>query len=421
MKSLRILMTLLLVALLFFALGRSASAQYPRWLHGATGFARAVELQRELNISLVLYFYKDRCSDCRTLEEQYLAAPSVHRALQRSIAVRINPDYGVEEHRLAERYGVISYPSFLILDNESAPARNVQPFRRDGNHLTPEQFARACEKLMTWLPIPAKAPRDASGESMDRANSRAVMNATRQSRNSQVVEVGSAKPPSAPADSKPNPLPTIEELLKTYVNAIGGRDAQEKFKSRVIKGRIELAGAPSWGQLEIYGKAPNKSLTVMNVDPMGQVKHGYDGCTAWSAGDTIGLKTLTGPALAYFSTNSDFYRDMKLRELYPGLRVMGRMKASDREFYLVEGFPIVGGAEIMYFDSKTGLLTGRDITQQTPQGPIRVEMRYSDWRNVDGVKLPFKITQSMPNLKYVFTVREIQHNLPVDDQLFEKP
>jgi hypothetical protein len=25
------------------------------------------------------------------------------------------------------------------------------------------------------------------------------------------------------------------------------------------------------------------------------------------------------------------------------------------------------------------------------------------------------------NLKYVFTVREIQHNLPVDDQLFEKP
>jgi hypothetical protein len=256
---------------------------------------------------------------------------------------------------------------------------------------------------------------------MDRANSRAVMNATRQSRNSQVVEVGSAKPPSAPADSKPNPLPTIEELLKTYVNAIGGRDAQEKFKSRVIKGRIELAGAPSWGQLEIYGKAPNKSLTVMNVDPMGQVKHGYDGCMAWSAGDTIGLKTLTGPALAYFSTNSDFYRDMKLRELYPGLRVMGRMKASDREFYLVEGFPIVGGAEIMYFDSKTGLLTGRDITQQTPQGPIRVEMRYSDWRNVDGVKLPFKITQSMPNLKYVFTVREIQHNLPVDDQLFEKP
>ena len=58
----------------------------------------------------------------------------------------------------------------------------------------------------------------------------------------------------------------------------------------------------------------------------------------------------------------------------------------------------------MYFDSKTGLLTGRDVTQQTPQGPIRVEMRYSDWRDVDGVKLPSKIIETMPDLKYVFTV-----------------
>jgi thiol-disulfide isomerase/thioredoxin len=400
-----------------FALGSAASAQYPRWLHGATGFARAVELQRELNISLVLYFYKDRCSDCRTLEEQYLADQFVHRALQRSIAVRINPDYGVEEHRIAERYGVVSYPAFLILDNESAPARNVQPFRRDGNHLTPEQFARACEKLMTWLPI---APKVAPDQSHDRANARAVMNATRQTRNPQIVELG-AKPSASQVESKPNPLPTIDELLKTYVNAIGGREAHEKLKSRVIKGRIDLAGAESWGQLEIYGKAPNKSLTVMNVQPMGQVKHGYDGCTAWNAGDTVGLKTLTGPALAHFATNSDFYRELKLKDLYPGLRLMGRMKEKDREFFLVEGFPVRGGAEIMYFDSKTGFLTGRDVTQQTPQGPIRVEMRYGDWRDVDGVKLPFKIIQIMPNLKYVFTVREVKHNQPVDDKLFEKP
>ena len=421
MKTVRVLTGLLLVSLLVFASGRPANAQYPRWLHGATGFARAVELQRELNISLVLYFYQDRCSDCRTLEEQYLAAPSVHRALQRSIAVRINPDYGVEERQIAERYGVTSYPAFLILDNESAPPRNVQPFRRDGNHLTPEQFAKACEKLMTWLPVSPKVNRDPAKETNDRANTRAVMNATRQTRNPQIVEVGSAKPSSPPVENKPNPLPSIDELLKNYENAIGGRAAQEKLKSRVVKGRIELAGSDSWGQLEIYGKAPNKSLTVMNVEPMGQIKHGYDGCTAWSIGETIGLKTLTGPALAHFSTNSDFYRDLKLAELYPGLRLMGRTKAGDREFYLVEAFPVVGGAEIMYFDSKSGLLTGRDVTQQTPQGPIRVEMRYGDWRDVDGVKLPFKVVQTMPNLKYVFTVREVKHNVPVDDKLFAKP
>jgi thiol-disulfide isomerase/thioredoxin len=191
MKLVRFAMSLSLIGVLILTLAPSTNAQYPRWLHGATGFARAVELQRELNVSLVIYFYTDRCSDCRTLEEQYLTAPSVHRALQRSIAVRINPDYGPEERQIADRYGVMSYPSFLVLDNESAPPRNLQPFRRDGNHLTPEQFARACEQVMTFLPIPPKVIRDESRESMDRLNARAVTNATRQTRSGQIVDVNS--------------------------------------------------------------------------------------------------------------------------------------------------------------------------------------------------------------------------------------
>ena len=34
---------------------------------------------------------------------------------------------------------------------------------------------------------------------------------------------------------------------------------------------------------------------------------------------------------------------------------------------------------------------------------------------------PLKITQSMPNLKFVFTVRDVKHNVTVDDKVFEKP
>ena len=402
MKLLRLSITLSLTALLIFTLRTSAGAQYPKWLHGATGFARAVELQRELNVSLVVYFYTDWCSYCRALDAQYLSDPSVHRALQRTITVRINPEYGVEERQIAERYGVKGYPAFLIIDNESARPRNVQPFRKNGNHLTPQQFALACQEVVTFLPIPKKETPDDSRESLERANNRAVMNATRQTRSAQIVEVPPAAPTSA---AKTKTLPTIDVVLRKYTDAIG----------------VELSGSDSWGQLTISAKAPNKSLTVMNIQPMGQVKHGYDGCTAWSVGDTIGAHTLRGAALSKFSTDTDFYREIRITELYPGIRLIGTVKEKDREFYMVEGFPAVGSEETMYFDVESGLLTGRDLTQQTPRGPIRVEMRYSDWRDVDGVKLPFKITQSMPNLKFVFTVRDVKHNVAVDDKLFEKP
>lgn len=420
MKPIRVPVSLAVVGLLILTLVPATNAQYPRWLHGATGFARAIELQRELNVSRVLYFYTDRCPDCRTFEEQYLPNPSVHRALQRSIAVRINPFYGSEERQIAERYNVVSYPSFLIMDNESASPRNVQPFRANGNHLTPEQFAHACEKLMTFFPMPPKVIRDESRESMDRLNARAVMNATRQRRGGEIVDVNSGTVRSM-AETRSNPLPAIDSILDRHVNATGAKEVQQKFKSRVIKGRLELAGVTTWAELIIYAKAPNKWSIVMNVQPMGRVKEGYDGRTIWRVGDPLGSQSLTGAALSAFANDIDFYRDSKLKELYPGLRVLGTVKDKDREFYLVEGHPRVGGAEFMYFEIQSGRLTGRDLTQQTPQGPVQVSMRYSDWREVDGVKLPFKITQSMPNLNFVFTVTEVKHNLPLDENLFQEP
>ena len=415
-------MSFSLVVLLILSVVPATKAQYPKWLHGATGFARAVELQRELNVSLVVYFYTDWCPYCRTLDEQYLRDPSVHRALQRSIVVKINPEYGAEERLIADRYGVTGYPTFLIMDHASAAPRDVQPFRKGGNHLTPQQFAQSIEKALTFLPITPKVTRDPASESMDRLNTRAVMNATRQTRSSQIVEVRpGAGVSTSTVEPKVNPLPAMDAVLNKYVSAIGGKEAHEKVKTRVMKGKVELAGTDSWGQVEIYAKAPNKLLIVMNIEPMGQVKSGYDGCTAWNVGETIGSQTLSGAALSGFSAVADFHREIKLGELYPGIRLMGRLKEKEREFYLVEGYPTVGSPEIMFFDSQSGLLTGRDLTQQTPRGPIRVDMRYSDFREVDGLKLPFKIIQTMPNLKFVFTVREVKHNVPVDDRLFEKP
>jgi hypothetical protein len=422
MKLRRLPMIILLFGLLFSILGSppTNALQSTRWLHGATGYARAIELQRESGIPRVVYFYNDRCANCRTLDDQYLSAPSVRRALQRSIAVRINPEYGMEEGEITARFAVTSYPAFFIMDKESSAPRNVQPFRPYGKSLTPEQFARAIEEAMTFSPIPPKVPRNESVEPSVRETSRAVMNATHQSRSAQIVAVPSGTVASA-AETKSDPLPSIDAILRKYVEAIGGREAQEKLTSRVIKGRIKLSGANSWSQLNIYAKAPNQSLTVMNVQPMGQVKHGFDGRTVWNVGDTVGSQTLTDAALSAFSTDSDFYREIRLKKIYPGIRLVGIVKDKDGEFYRVEGNSRFGGAAIMFFEVLSGLLSGRELTQETLRGPIRVHMRYSDWREVDGVKLPFRITQSTPKLQLVFTVQDVKHNIPVDDNLFEKP
>ena len=129
---------------------RSSAAAPPsneRWLYGAAGYARAVELQQQLNIPLVVYFYADWCGYCRTLDSQYLPSAAVQDYLGRVVKVRINPERGFAERALAKRYGVTGYPSFFVMSHPAARPVNVSPFRRVGNNLTPTQFANACRSI----------------------------------------------------------------------------------------------------------------------------------------------------------------------------------------------------------------------------------------------------------------------------------
>jgi thiol-disulfide isomerase/thioredoxin len=140
------------------------------WLHGAAGYARAVELQKQLNIPLVVYFYTDWCPYCRTLDNKYLPAVPVQDYLRGVIKVRINPEHGQAERALSERYGINGYPSFFVMRHLSAAPANVQPFRRVGNNLTPTEFANACRAI---APISGKASvarsSGASGKFRERA------------------------------------------------------------------------------------------------------------------------------------------------------------------------------------------------------------------------------------------------------------
>ena len=127
--------------------GSSAAPTIPNealesWLNGSAGYARAVELQETLNIPLVVYFYADWCSYCRTLDNQYLPAEPVQDYLRGVVKVRINPAHGPAERALANRYGVSGYPSFFVMRDPAARPVNIQPFRKAGN-LTPTQLANA--------------------------------------------------------------------------------------------------------------------------------------------------------------------------------------------------------------------------------------------------------------------------------------
>ena len=50
-----------------------------------------------------------------------------------------------------------------------------------------------------------------------------------------------------------------------------------------------------------------------------------------------------------------------------------------------------------------------------------VENDFEDYRDVDGIKLPFTTRQKAPQGGMSIQLREIKHNVPIDDAKFAVP
>jgi len=125
--------------------------------------------------------------------------------------------------------------------------------------------------------------------------------------------------------------------------------------------------------------------------------------------------------LAAIKRDADFYRDIKLREIYPQMTVKGKDKAAGREVYVIEATTADGITDKLYFDTETGLLLRRDSKEVSEKGETPVREVYSDYKEVDGIKLPFSIRRASPAMTYTIQVTEVKQNIAIDDAKFKEP
>jgi outer membrane lipoprotein-sorting protein len=229
-----------------------------------------------------------------------------------------------------------------------------------------------------------------------------------------------AKKPAA--DTKPAAkLPTADQVLDKYVQAIGGKAAIEKQTTRTAKGSFEIPAFGASGTAETYAKAPNKSATVINVAGFGVVQEVFDGTHGWSSDPQNGLREKAGAELASTKLDSEFYKPVKLKALYPKIVVKGTDKVGDKEVYVLDATPAEGSTETWYFDTQTGLLLREDAERESPQGKQAIQVFYEDYKDVDGIKMAHSIRQISPAFTLTIKMEEIKHNVPVDDAKFNKP
>jgi len=223
---------------------------------------------------------------------------------------------------------------------------------------------------------------------------------------------------------------TADEVIEKSITAMGGRAAFAKVKTRVATGELSI-GTPAGdiaGTVEMYGTAPNKQRTVIKADlsqfGAGQmvIDQRFDGTTAYAMDSMQGNREITGSQLDNMKAQSFPHPFLNYKASGMSVKLGAKEKIGDREAYLLTFEPTSGFPIKTYIDAETYMPIRTLIKADVPQmGQVEQMVEPTDWRVVDGVKVPFKmrLTNAMQAISMTFT--KVEHNVTLDDKMFVKP
>ncbi len=229
------------------------------------------------------------------------------------------------------------------------------------------------------------------------------------------------EPKPAPKKEENELLPSVDEVLTKYVDALGGKEALAK-----VTGAVETATLiTTEGRImprEITQSAPDMVLDVKHTGTeMGDFVDGFDGKVAWRKTGR-GVNEKNGEELAQARMDAQFAVPLKLKELYSRLTVVRQEKVGDEPAFVLFGrSSITGNRERLYFSTQSGLLLRRTVSSETYVGSIATDTYYEDYRAVDGIKSPMLISTFGPDAGAITKISRIERNVPIDAANFKMP
>lgn len=224
--------------------------------------------------------------------------------------------------------------------------------------------------------------------------------------------------PDDAAPAERTTLPSVEQIFIKYVEALGG-SAATSTRTLVLKGKREASQNRNWPN-EITLAAPDRFLLVATM-PQATVRQIVNGDKGWIVNGTNVTNLTAANAVAAGRSYDELFNVIKVKPSQ-NLRLIGTRKVGERDAYMVENVTDTK-IERFYFDSQTGLLLRKTTLRKTMLMPFPEQVDFEDYRNVDGVKVPFTIRYSAIDTydSWTRTFAEIKRNAVLSDSLFAAP
>jgi zinc protease len=226
---------------------------------------------------------------------------------------------------------------------------------------------------------------------------------------------------TAPAQAQPaENLPEAKALHAKYIEAIGGEAALKGLKSRVTTSKLNIPSQNMSAKITSY-QADGKIYVVTEIPQFGNMESGYTDSIAWSKMAMTGPQILEGAERDQLLREADLQSDLDLTKYYTKLETVGSEDVDGKKAYKVEFTPITGEKQTRFFDAESGLLVKIEMTQETAQGKIPMTATLTDYRDVNGIKMPYKTVQKAQGVEIELVVESAAHNTDVAGDKFTLP
>jgi len=229
--------------------------------------------------------------------------------------------------------------------------------------------------------------------------------------------------PGDPFDQAPG-QPPPDQVLDRYIQAVGGAERLAKLTSFVAKGSYLGFDDADKSAMEIFARAPAQRTTIVHT-LYGDSTTSFDGRNAWIAAPEaekpLPLLQVTGQELDGLRLDVQVFFPGQIKQALSKWRVGPLALIGDRETLTVQGTTPGGATATLCIDAESGLLVRLVRFSESPVGRLVTQIDYDDYREVAGVKLPFRWTVSWLSGRSVFELSEVQPNVAIDAARFARP
>lgn len=208
------------------------------------------------------------------------------------------------------------------------------------------------------------------------------------------------------------------KIAEQYVKAVGGAKALSKIQTETLEGGFTnpADGKPSTYTFSL--KLPNRYYSEFVLGDKNLIE-AYNGKSAWRQTTSGELSTLLGQEGSQLEAASLYYnsRFLNLKKNKLALAFVGHAQVRGKDALQVEVTTATGAKREVFFDPQSHFI----VKESAATAGTDQEILYDDYREVDGVKLPYKIALRRGPDTYSISITRAAINSTVGERTFDFP